>query len=322
MDCLVEINKYRKQHDALPLRWNAGLQYNAQNWADHLAQNGALENDFEGIEKLNQGEAVAYLSPPEKKCRTFPPKRDCYACRTSIETWYNESKYYNYKTGYSVDGQRQVLHFTQLVWKGTVKVGIATAVSRRYGVITVARFHPRGNIGFVDDYVRNVVPRDPSVKNGNVDGFKTGEGEDPDTDEEETDGIQGGITCRQEKDRRQNHERTNKECWNKYGDELCDFYVREHRGYCNYSRLFMEINCAKSCNFCKKRSPSPTKQERTGEKRDLRWVIRNWGQCHGDLQWRPVLCYDRFNGRNYQVRPRRCAKELGYRPTEYRDCPQ
>ena len=53
-----------------------------------------------------------------------------------------------------------LLHFLcfQLVWSDTVKVGIATAVSPWYGLITVARFYPRGNIGFVDDYVANVSP--------------------------------------------------------------------------------------------------------------------------------------------------------------------
>ena len=44
------------------------------------------------------------------------------------------------------------------MWKDTRKVGIATAVSPRYGLITVARFRPQGNVGFVDDYVENVQP--------------------------------------------------------------------------------------------------------------------------------------------------------------------
>lgn len=59
-------------------------------------------------------------------------------------------------------------HFFQLIWKDTVKVGIAVGTSVRNGVITVARFHPLGNIGFIDDYVRNVAPRGRNclVKNG------------------------------------------------------------------------------------------------------------------------------------------------------------
>ena len=40
-----------------------------------------------------------------------------------------------------------------------MRVGLATAFSPRFGVITVARYHPRGNIGFLDDYLRNVAPR-------------------------------------------------------------------------------------------------------------------------------------------------------------------
>lgn len=49
--------------------------------------------------------------------------------------------------------------FFQLVWKDSVKVGLATAISPQYGTIIVARYHPRGNIGFLDDYVRNVAPK-------------------------------------------------------------------------------------------------------------------------------------------------------------------
>ena len=51
---------------------------------------------------------------------------------------------------------RILFSFFQLVWKDAVKVGLATALSPLHGIITVARYHPRGNIGFVDDYVRNV----------------------------------------------------------------------------------------------------------------------------------------------------------------------
>ena len=113
-DCLVEINKYRKLHGAHPLHWNTELQYHAQSWADHLAKNGVVANDVEGAFRLGQGETINYISPPKDRCRTFPPSGDCYACRTTIATWYNESKYYNYSTGYSYEKYRQVLHFTQV----------------------------------------------------------------------------------------------------------------------------------------------------------------------------------------------------------------
>ena len=113
-DCLLEINKYRKLHGAYPLRWSNDLQYHAQSRADELASEELLRNDIVSLDRLGQGETVSYLSPPKDICHTYPPSGDCYACRESIATWYNESKYYNYRTGYSIDGTKQVLHFTQV----------------------------------------------------------------------------------------------------------------------------------------------------------------------------------------------------------------
>ena len=113
-DCLLEINKYRKLHGAYPLRWSDDLQYHAQLRAEKLAEDEFLQNDLETLNRLGQGETVSYLSPPKELCLTFPPSGDCYACRDTIASWYNESMFYNYNTGYSLDGTKPVLHFTQV----------------------------------------------------------------------------------------------------------------------------------------------------------------------------------------------------------------
>lgn len=113
-DCLVEINKYRKYHGSHPLRWSKDLQYHAQLRADQLAKNDVFTNDIESLQILGQGETVSYLLPAKEICRTYPPSGDCYACRDTIASWYNESNYYNYITGYSLDGTKPVLHFTQV----------------------------------------------------------------------------------------------------------------------------------------------------------------------------------------------------------------
>jgi hypothetical protein len=110
----LEINRYRKLHGAFPLRWSDDLQYHAQLRADELAGDKFLQNDIEILDKIGQGETVSYLTPPKEMCHTFPPSGDCFACRDAIATWYNASQYYNYKTGYSFDGTKQVLEFTQV----------------------------------------------------------------------------------------------------------------------------------------------------------------------------------------------------------------
>lgn len=300
-DCLLEINKYRKLHGAFALRWSDDLQYHAQTRADKLASDQFLQNDIEVGGRLGQGETVSYFSPAKEMCRTFPPSGDCYACRDTIATWYNESKHYNYITGYSVDGTKQVLHFTQLVWKDSVKVGLATALSPRYGIITVARYHPRGNIGFLDDYIRNVAPR------GSNDGFDGNDG----------DGGQGGPSCR----KRKAIIPTYKDCVNEYGDDLCDFYAQVP-DYCKYNAAFMEVSCARSCGVCEKRFPAPPVIESKGERKlELHWQIGKWFECHGGFQRRSVKCFHKHNSHDYLVRNKFCRRELGDEPTKYKDCP-
>jgi len=83
---------------------------------------------------------------------------------------YNEIKDYNYETARSKNGL-PVGHFTQLVWRNTVKfgVGIATMPSRRYShygnteTFIVAKYSPRGNFHIIGqrltDYTNNVQQR-------------------------------------------------------------------------------------------------------------------------------------------------------------------
>lgn len=129
-DCLFEINNYRKLHGSQPLRWNSDLQYHAQERADKLSKDEILQNEIESLDVVGQGETVSYYSPSKQLCRTFPPSEDCHACRETIATWYNESKYYNYNTGYSVDGSKQVLDFTQ-VSEGTSAIWLKLAIKSR-----------------------------------------------------------------------------------------------------------------------------------------------------------------------------------------------
>lgn len=44
-------------------------------------------------------------------------------------------------------------------------------------------------------------------------------------------------------------------------------------------------------------------------------------KCHGGLQWRPVRCLHNYKGRDYEIRLKHCAVQLGPKPPEYKDCP-
>ena len=100
------------------------------------------------------GENLAWfmMSIPTKQCQG-PKTPGCTQCREMVKDWYDEIQDYNFDTGKSNGGV--ILHFTQVVWKETTDLGMATAKSANK-FITVARYKPRGNIGLPEDFINNV----------------------------------------------------------------------------------------------------------------------------------------------------------------------
>ena len=75
--------------------------------------------------------------------------------RDPTNSWYNEVSQYSYSPGgfSSATG-----HFTQLVWKGSKKLGVGVAYnSARTKVYVVARYSPPGN--YLNQFSTNVLPR-------------------------------------------------------------------------------------------------------------------------------------------------------------------
>jgi len=70
-----------------------------------------------------------------------------------VADWYSEEPNYDYNTGKSKGGV--ILHFTQVVWKETSELGMATATNANTW-FTVARYKPRGNMGYENDFIENV----------------------------------------------------------------------------------------------------------------------------------------------------------------------
>ena len=68
---------------------------------------------------------------------------------------YNEIKDYDYNRGGYQSGTG---HFTQIIWKGTTKVG-AAVVKRGNIVVVVARYTPAGN--FMGRFKQNVLRQKP-----------------------------------------------------------------------------------------------------------------------------------------------------------------
>ena len=89
-----------------------------------------MVHDTESIEK-GSGENLAYFQPGDPanmptQCQG-PKDPSCVQCREMVADWYAEEPNFDYDTGQSKGGA--ILHFTQVVWKETTELGMATATS-------------------------------------------------------------------------------------------------------------------------------------------------------------------------------------------------
>ena len=74
----------------------------------------------------------------------------------ATRNWYDEIKKYNFnRPGFtSATG-----HFTQLVWKGSNRIGVGFALtSDQRTIYVVAQYAPPGNSGSSNEYRKNVSP--------------------------------------------------------------------------------------------------------------------------------------------------------------------
>ena len=78
------------------------------------------------------------------------------SCGEIVTRWYDEEIDYDYATGETKTPFAPILHFTQIVWKATREVGMATAVGHGK-LIAVARYSPAGNTKGL--FQENVHPR-------------------------------------------------------------------------------------------------------------------------------------------------------------------
>ncbi|XP_041098587.1 uncharacterized protein LOC121309627 [Polyodon spathula] len=135
-------NAYRRQHGAPPLRLDAGLCRESQEWANHLLSLRALQHS-----DTSYGENIWYKWSSNKTDATG---------EEIVESWYNESKDYDFKhPGF----QSNTGHFTQVVWVGSQRMGIGKATDGEGMVIAVARYDPAGNISNAGYFEKNVLPK-------------------------------------------------------------------------------------------------------------------------------------------------------------------
>ena len=129
-------NQARKEVGAPPLEWSADLAKYAQDWADHLAggRSCALTHrPADGRWKRLYGENSFIGSDPA----TAPLQ--------ASKGWYSEIK--NYKPGlFGPDNLAVSGHYTQMVWRTTLRVGIGVAQCKQGLVVIIANYDPPGNM--------------------------------------------------------------------------------------------------------------------------------------------------------------------------------
>jgi uncharacterized protein YkwD len=123
-------NKYRAEVGIPPLQWLDSLAAGAQEWANHLASTGQYQHSgAPGVgENLNVGTG--------------------FSVTQLVDSWGGEKQNYNGGTipDCARDGNfENVGHYTQMVWRTTTHVGVASAVGNGQ-LYVVGRYSPEGNV--------------------------------------------------------------------------------------------------------------------------------------------------------------------------------
>ncbi|OXU22695.1 hypothetical protein TSAR_015781, partial [Trichomalopsis sarcophagae] len=147
-ECLKHHNTLRALHNSPDLVIDIKLNDFAQDWALTLAG----KDIFEHRKENNYGENlyVGYNSDPEWKLDPQVP----------VQSWLDTTpRRYDEISAYKFGEPRPkniaaVGHFTQLVWKGSEKLGVGRAVSKTGKVYVVCNYEPAGNV--VGQFANNV----------------------------------------------------------------------------------------------------------------------------------------------------------------------
>lgn len=128
-------NQVRAEVGVGQVTWSPEIAQFAQQWADHLAQQGKFEHRPNNQQKY--GENLAAGSSPN------------YRPIEGAQGWYGEKNLYPPRAPFSV----QLLpagHYTQMVWRQTTQIGAGKAVCTRGQykgwTIVVCNYNPRGNM--------------------------------------------------------------------------------------------------------------------------------------------------------------------------------
>ena len=136
-------NELRALHQARALVFDEALVRYAQYWARHLAASGTFEHSGGPY-----GENLYLLS-------STGPVGVLDAARSAVHEWAGEAVLYRYGD----DSTHKTGHFTQMIWKSSLRMGCATArreKGRLNAIYVVCSYDPPGN--FLGRFPQNVLP--------------------------------------------------------------------------------------------------------------------------------------------------------------------
>ncbi len=142
---LARHNELRALHGCPPLLMSTEMCHYAQEWADHLAHHDSHAHRT----GRSYGENIYWKMTPSLTVAGQEP----------VDSWYEEIELYD-RAWYALPSPppgsyKASGHYTQLIWKGTTKLGVGLALNGTTFYV-VANYEPHGN--FVGRYRENVPP--------------------------------------------------------------------------------------------------------------------------------------------------------------------
>lgn len=140
-------NRHRARHCAAPLTISPQLNQIAQSYAEHLAATSTFEHSGNrlGSEALGENLYMQWISQGKVNA----------SAKAAVKSWYDEIALHDFeKPVFSA----ATGHFTQMVWKGSKKLGVGVAFSPdKREVYIVTNYFPAGNIIGPGSFERNVL---------------------------------------------------------------------------------------------------------------------------------------------------------------------
>lgn len=124
---LAPHNSARAKLGLQPLKWSKKLARFASSWAEQRKGDCALMHS-----RSSYGENLFWGSGKDWK-----PK-------DAVAAWAEERMYYDHKSNRCVN--KDCLHYTQMVWKQSLKVGCAQIVCRSGDTFITCNYDPHGNV--------------------------------------------------------------------------------------------------------------------------------------------------------------------------------